>query len=373
MASASGAVAAALRPIAAVAVPASISAGQNVVLQAGGSAAACGRNVATYAWSIVNPGAAPPGISGANTSTATVLAPATGSFAVRLTVTDDAGRTDSADTVITATTASTAAPASAGSSSCLPAITLTSSGAIAVTVAPSSANIAVKNVLTFSATVTNTGILPVTWQVNGITGGNATVGTISSAGVYTAPASMPSPAVVTVTAISTALTTATASAQVTIGTVFPVTISPTSATLAGSGTQSFSATVAAVASSAVTWQVNGIAGGNTTVGTISSTGLYTAPATAPSPATVTVTAIAQADSSSNASAQVTITAPVVTTSTAGSSSGGGGGGGGSFDGLALLLLAAMIARALFRGDRAPPASTAEIPDRPATRPFPTAS
>src|SRR5262249_38598767 len=39
-----------------------------------------------------------------------------------------------------------------------------------------------------------------------------------------------------------------------------------------------------------TWSVNGIQGGNSTVGTIDSTGLYKAPANEPNPHTVTVTA-----------------------------------------------------------------------------------
>ena len=86
-----------------------------------------------------------------------------------------------------------------------------------------------------------------------------------------------------------------------------VTIAPTSATVAARGTQQFTATVQNTSNTAVTWQVNGVTGGNATVGTISSSGLYTAPA---SPATVTVTAVSQADTTKSASAQVTIT-PVI--------------------------------------------------------------
>jgi len=58
----------------------------------------------------------------------------------------------------------------------------------------------------------------------------------------------------------------------------------------------------------VTWQVNGVTGGNATVGTISSSGLYTAPGVVPNPATVTVTAVSQADATKSAAAQVTIRA-----------------------------------------------------------------
>src|SRR4029077_17709188 len=43
----------------------------------------------------------------------------------------------------------------------------------------------------------------VNWSVNGIQGGNATYGTISSSGLYTAPARVPASHVVTVKAAST--------------------------------------------------------------------------------------------------------------------------------------------------------------------------
>ena len=44
----------------------------------------------------------------------------------------------------------------------------------------------------------------VTWSVNGILGGNSTVGTITQAGFYTAPAAIPMSNVVSVKATSTA-------------------------------------------------------------------------------------------------------------------------------------------------------------------------
>jgi len=54
--------------------------------------------------------------------------------------------------------------------------------------------------------------------VNGVAGGNATFGIITSAGLYTAPATLPSPATFNVTAIAQADTTKTASDQVNIQT-----------------------------------------------------------------------------------------------------------------------------------------------------------
>jgi serine protease len=118
MANARAAVTDALRPIAAISVPGSVAAGQDVSLEAGGSAAACGSTIASYSWEIVDPGANPPTINDANTATASVTAPATDPFIVRVTVTDDAGRTDTADVTINPTSAETSAPATAGSAAC---------------------------------------------------------------------------------------------------------------------------------------------------------------------------------------------------------------------------------------------------------------
>ena len=68
----------------------------------------------------------------------------------------------------------------------------------------------------FTATVTNTTSTQVTWQVNGVSGGNSTVGKITAAGVYTPPATIPSTNTVTVTAVSVASPSASGSAQVSI-------------------------------------------------------------------------------------------------------------------------------------------------------------
>jgi len=88
---------------------------------------------------------------------------------------------------------------------------------------------------------------------------------------------------------------------VTGGTPISVTISPSSASVRIRQTRQFSANVA------VTWKVNGVSGGNSTVGRINTAGLYTAPSQVPSPATVSVTATSTADPTKSASAAVTIT------------------------------------------------------------------
>ncbi len=83
-----------------------------------------------------------------------------------------------------------------------------------------------------------------------------------------------------------------------------LTVAPSTAQLLVNGQQQFTAKVTGTLKTAVNWSVNGVAGGNATVGTITATGLYTAPATVPAPATVTATS--QAFPKVNSSASVKI-------------------------------------------------------------------
>jgi serine protease len=126
MANAHGAVLEALRPIAAVALPATVTAGANVTLDGSGSAAACHASIGTYQWTVVQPTSNPPTIQNANMAQASVVAPsAPTTYTLMLTVTDDGGRTDSAQVIVTSSSASTAAPARAGNNACLAAISYT--------------------------------------------------------------------------------------------------------------------------------------------------------------------------------------------------------------------------------------------------------
>jgi uncharacterized protein (DUF1800 family) len=65
-----------------------------------------------------------------------------------------------------------------------------------------------------------------------------------------------------------------------------------------SGTTQFSATVTGTTNTAVVWQVNGVAGGSSATGTISTTGLYTAPASMPTTTSVTISAVSAASATS---------------------------------------------------------------------------
>ncbi len=87
-------------------------------------------------------------------------------------------------------------------------------------------------------------------------------------------------------------------------TTIVVSVSPTSATVALGAQSQFTVSVSGTSSTAVTWQVNGTSGGNSTVGTVNSSGLYTAPITAPSSNSVTITAVLQSDTAISGSATV---------------------------------------------------------------------
>jgi hypothetical protein len=141
-----------------------------------------------------------------------------------------------------------------------------------------------------------------TWSVNGVQGGSSTVGTIDGTGLYHAPASLPSPATLTVAASASGVS-GTASVTVVSATL---TVSPTSATVPLGGTQQFTASLNGTVQTTAMWSVNGVQGGNSTVGTIDSTGRYTAPASFPSPNALMVTASA---SGASGSASLTVVYP----------------------------------------------------------------
>ena len=99
---------------------------------------------------------------------------------------------------------------------------VTNTPAVAVTLAPASVSVRAGQTQIFVATVTGTSNTGVTWWVNGVSGGNATVGTINASGGYTAPAALPSPNTVTVTAISAADATKKGNSGVTVENPLPV-------------------------------------------------------------------------------------------------------------------------------------------------------
>lgn len=246
-----------------------------------------------------------------------------------------------------------------------PASQVTLSGP-SITVSPSSPAPRPGATVQFSASVKGLSSSTVTWSVNGVPGGTADFGTITSGGLYTAPAGTDQSSV-TVQAVSTVdgVTTGTATVTLTnptiiISSVSPgvinsgfstntitgqgfvqgltatlgttpltvvynsstsvvvsgttsatvgstvsltltnpnpnstsasrnytvmapitVSVSPATATVQAGASQTFTANVQNTTNRAVNWFVNGVSGGNAAVGTITSSGTYTAPATVP--------------------------------------------------------------------------------------------
>jgi hypothetical protein len=97
-------------------------------------------------------------------------------------------------------------------------------GGISISLSPNPASVTTFGTQQFTATVSGASATGVTWQVNGVTGGSSATGTITQAGLYRAPNSVPTkassgksqPATVTVSAISQADSTVVSSVVVTV-------------------------------------------------------------------------------------------------------------------------------------------------------------
>lgn len=106
-------------------------------------------------------------------------------------------------------------------------------GAVSVSVSPGTANIRAGASYSFSASVSGSSNTSVTWSVNSTAEGSSALGTVDSKGNYTAPATLPSPNSVSVTATSAADSTKSGSASVTLWNPTPALsgISPASTNL----------------------------------------------------------------------------------------------------------------------------------------------
>ena len=178
-----------------------------------------------------------------------------------------------------------------------------------LSISPSAASVFLGATQQFQAAMDGSAQANVAWQVNGIAGGNTTVGAISLSGVYTAPVILPSSTNIMITAIEG---TVIATAAVTLEDNVSLSISPSAASVPDGGSQLFTAnfTSSGDPSQALVWSVDGIVGGNSVVGTLAPNGalagVYTAPATVPSPASLTVTVTSVADPAKTATAAVTV-------------------------------------------------------------------
>ena len=189
--------------------------------------------------------------------------------------------------------------AAAGSIFCLAACGSGNNNQVQITVTISSpaTSVATNGMLQFTAVVNNTSNTAVTWQVNGTMGGNiATTGSISATGLFTAPAQVPNPATVNITAISqadSAVTSNTIVVTITAANNSGVVVTPATPVLPAGGQQTFTATengnaitptftVTSSSASCVIAACLGSFSGAT----------YTAPLTPPPGASVTITATA---------------------------------------------------------------------------------
>ena len=165
-----------------------------------------------------------------------------------------------------------------------------------IAISPASASVAASQTETFQASVAGVSNSAVTWQ--------ASAGSITSAGVFTAP-STPGQCQVTVTSQADPSLSARATVTVTAPAPPPVTVSvsPAAVNLNSGQSQSFTAAVSGTSNNAVTWTATG--------GAITPAGAYTASTVA---GTFQVTAASVAQPSATASATVTIAAATANTS-----------------------------------------------------------
>ena len=211
---------------------------------------------------------------------------------------------------MTCTTTTSTSSSTTSTSTCTDPVTN-----ISVTISPATVSVNVVTTQQFLDAIQGGTNSVAIWQVNGMTGGNDTVGRIDSNGLYHAPATVPSPATVTVAAVSFEDQKVSATSTVTITPAPVVAItSPSAPVTVSSGaanTVTFSATETGGTTNTILWYVGpvgglGVLGGNATLGTISASGVYTPPLTPPIGQTVTVTAAAQDSPTSTATLAVTI-------------------------------------------------------------------
>jgi hypothetical protein len=179
---------------------------------------------------------------------------------------------------------------------------------ITVAVSPASGTVLLGNAQSFSATVSNTTNTSVTWSVNGVAGGSPASGTITSNGLYAAPADLPSAATVQVTATSVADTTKSSSAQITIVSDVAIAVAPGNTGVELGATLPFQATITSSGhpDAAVRWSLTGAAC-PASCGSVDALGNYTAPQILPASASATITAQSVADPAKQASAAIQIT------------------------------------------------------------------
>jgi hypothetical protein len=222
-------------------------------------------------------------------------------------------------------------------------VTVTLTSAVTMDLNPATSAVAVGERQTLTVQVTGTTIQNVSWFVNGFAGGIAAIGQICATGSnpcqpvsisgagsvdYIAPAGVPSPNPVTITATSQADSTKSVSASITILPHIVVSVQPGSVHLVDAEPFRFTASVTGTLNQHVIWMITGAACGIPgNCGTIDSAGLYIAPVAMPSPDSITIVATSSEDISQSGNATVTITISPAIFSLAPTSAYAGTGGG----------------------------------------------
>ena len=165
---------------------------------------------------------------------------------------------------------------------------------VSIQVRPWEAVLSLGQTEAFMATVTGTSNTAVTWTVS------PAIGSISSTGIYTAPTVLTGSQTVTVKATSVANPSISATASVTINPNISIALMPAAVTMTALQTLTFTASISNTSNTAVTWSIS------PAVGSISNSGVYTAPALIGSPQTVTVTVTSVAAPSLSATATVSL-------------------------------------------------------------------
>ena len=225
-------------------------------------------------------------IGNANTSVTWSMNPSIGSLLNGLYTAPSTISTSQSVTVIATSVADTSQSASV-------TLQLVPAGTVSVNVSPLVANLSASQTQQFTATVVGNSNTAVIWSMA------PSVGSLSN-GLYTAPSVITAAQSVTITATSVADSSKSASATVQLaapGNV-SVSVSPLSASLTASQSKQFTAVVLGNSNTSVTWSMA------PAVGSLSNSGLYTAPSGISGAQSVTITATSVADTTKSASATV---------------------------------------------------------------------
>ena len=178
---------------------------------------------------------------------------------------------------------------------------------VTVLVSPATFSIKIGESQQFTATVTGSSNTAVTWSVTGPGCMGAACGTVNNSGLYSAPAIVPVPSTVSVIATAQADATRSASAALTVGSDVALTVWPASARVTVDNSRQFLRMLTGNSNVAVNWSVSGLGCAGANCGSVSSTGMYQAPALMPpNVTTVLVTATSVVDPGKSAQAAVTL-------------------------------------------------------------------